>query len=101
MVGPSYAELRPILDDATTVRNKVFHGQLTGRCLQRDGLAELSDSIRRWCFDLATGASAAVGYDGFDRPSFQKGPANVADGLRVQILTLEDYRAFIRRHVNR
>ncbi|WP_186085606.1 hypothetical protein [Burkholderia gladioli] len=101
MVGAAYVELRPVLDDARDVRNKIFHGQLTERCLQREGLAELSDSIRRWCFDLATGASAEVGYDGFERPSFRKGPAKIADGFQIQIQTPEEYRAFIRRHVNR
>ncbi|MFM0059841.1 hypothetical protein PQR64_29820 [Paraburkholderia phytofirmans] len=101
LVGPEYGELRPTLDDARDVRNKVFHGQLTHRCLQREGLAELSDSIRRWCFNLAAGASAEVGYDGFERNSFRKGPAQVADGFRIQIQTPEEYRIFIRRHVSR
>ncbi|NPT34232.1 hypothetical protein [Paraburkholderia xenovorans] len=36
MVGQQYAELRPILSDALDVRNKVFHGQVTMRCLQRE-----------------------------------------------------------------
>lgn len=101
MVGAAYGELRPALDDARDVRNKVFHGQLTARCLQREGLVELSDSIRRWCFNLAAGASAEVGYDGFERNSFHKGPVTVVDGFRIQIQTPEEYRAFIRRHVNR
>ncbi|WP_406867707.1 hypothetical protein [Paraburkholderia fungorum] len=101
LVGAAYGVLRPALDDATDVRNKVFHGQLTDRCLQREDLAELSDSIRRWCFKLAAGASAEVGYDGFERNSFRKGPAQVADGCRIQIQTPEEYRVFIRHHVSR
>lgn len=101
MVGPQYAELKPVVKDATAVRNKVFHGQLTQHCLQREDLDELSEAIRRWCFNLANGASDEVGYDGFGRPSFRKGPARVVDGLRIQIQTPEEYRTFIREHVER
>lgn len=101
MVGVAYGELRPALEDARDVRNKVFHGQLTDRCLQREGLAELSGAIRRWCFNLAAGAHAEIGYDGFGRNSFRKGPVKTADGVRIQIQTPGEYRTFIRRHVNR
>lgn len=101
MVGVVYGELRPALEDARDVRNKVFHGQLTGRCLQREDLAELSASIRRWCFSLGAGAHAEVGYDGFGRNSFRKGPAKIVEGFKVQINTSDEYRTFIRHHVSR
>lgn len=101
MMGMEYAELRPALDDAIDVRNKVFHGQLTARCLQREDLGELSGSIRRWCFRLANSAEAEIDYDGFGRNSFRKGSARVANGLRTQVQTPDEYEAFIRRYVAR
>ncbi|MEN2468958.1 hypothetical protein [Burkholderia sp. GS2Y] len=101
MVGQQYDGLRPILVDALDVRNKVFHGQLTMRCLQRDQLEELTGFIRRWCNLLADGASRAVGYDGFGRNSFRKGPGGLVETFKVQIDTVEKYRAFIRDHVER
>ncbi|MFL9957690.1 MULTISPECIES: hypothetical protein [Paraburkholderia] len=101
MVGAEYVELRPVLDDAIDVRNKVFHGQLTARCLQQEDLGALSVAIRRWCFRLARGADAEIGYDGFGRNSFRKGPVEILDGFLAQVRTPEEYRTFIRRHVAR
>lgn len=101
MVGPKYAELKPALKDAIAVRNKIFHGQLTEHCLQREDLGELSEAIREWCSNLATGASEEVGYDGFDRPSFRKGPPRVVEGLRIQLQSHEEYKSFLRRRVER
>ncbi len=83
------------------MRNKVFHGQLTERCLQRDDLGELSDAIRQWCSGVADGASVNVGYDGSEEPSFRKAPTRVADGLRIQLQTPEEFQAFIRGLVDR
>lgn len=80
MVGAEHDDLRPVLDDAIDVRNKVFHGQLTARCLQQEDLGALSGAIRRWCFRLARGAEAEIGYDGFGRNSFRKGrPPSLMD----------------------
>ncbi|MFL9957746.1 MULTISPECIES: hypothetical protein [Paraburkholderia] len=101
MVGAEYVELRPVIDDAIDVRNKVFHGQLTARCLQQEDLGVLSAAIRRWCFSLARGADAEIGYDGFGRNSFRKGPVEIADGFLTQVRTPEEYRTFVRRHVAR
>ncbi len=101
MIGPEYASLSLAVNDAIAVRNKVFHGQLTDRCLQHEALGELCSALRQWCFSLANGASEEVGFDGFERPSFRKGPETVADGLRTQLQTLDEYRDFIRRHVDR
>ncbi|WP_175239318.1 MULTISPECIES: hypothetical protein [Burkholderia cepacia complex] len=101
MVGQQYDGLRPILVDALDVRNKVFHGQLTMRCLQRDQLEELTNFIKRWCNLLADGANRAIGYDGFGRNSFRKGPDGLAETFKIQIDTVEKYRAFIRDHVER
>lgn len=99
MVGQQYAELRPILSDALDVRNKVFHGQVTMRCLQREQLGELTDCIWRWCRLLAEGASKELGYDGFERNSFRKGPDGLAETFKLQVDTAEKYRAFVRRYV--
>lgn len=101
LVGPDYDVLRPVLRDAGLVRNKIFHGQLTDKCLQREDLAEFSNDIRRWCELLARNAQLELGYDGFARHSFRKGPAALARGYRIQLNSLEDYRDFLARHVQR
>jgi hypothetical protein len=101
MVGPQYAELRPILSDAFDVRNKVFRGQVTMRCLQREQLGELTDYIWRRCRLLADGTSREIRYDGFGRNSFRKGPVGLAEKFKLGVDTAKKYRAFVRRHVER
>lgn len=61
----------------------------------------LSGAIRQWCFRLACGAEAEIGYDGFGRHSFRKGPPGIADGFLTQVRTPEAYGVFIRLHVER
>ena len=58
-------------------------------------------AIRRWCLRVARGAEAEIGYDGFGSNSFRKGPPDITDGFLTQVQTLEEYRAFIRLHVER
>ncbi|MCK4130353.1 hypothetical protein HFK87_23080 [Ralstonia pseudosolanacearum] len=101
LVGNEYALLGPVLEDAIAVRNKIFHGQLTDRCLQQEQLGELIDRIRRWCYLLARGATLELGYDGFERGSFRKGAAALNAVLRVQIGSTAEYRDFLRLHVER
>jgi hypothetical protein len=101
MVGAEHDDLRPVLDDVMDVRNKVFHGQLTARCLQQEDLGALSGAIRKWCFRLARGAEAEIGYDGFGRGSFRKGAPAIAIGFVTEVRTPEQYKAFIRLHVER
>lgn len=101
MVGNEYAKLRAMLDDAIEVRNKIFHGQLTDRRLSRGDLLQYVRQVRRWCELLAAGAAREVGYDGFGRNSFRKGPLSIPLHYRQQIVDLSGYERFLRTHVER
>lgn len=49
MTGTEYTNLRLGVDDATAVRNKVFHSQFANRCLQREGLRDALEVVCEWC----------------------------------------------------
>lgn len=101
LVGQAYAHLRPMLDDAIAVRNKVFHGQLTDRCVQREELGVLTAEIRRWCMLLAQRSRHELGYDGFERNSFRKKPPEVPELLQIRLDSAAAYNVFLRQHVER
>lgn len=101
IVGAEYGGLRRIVSDALAVRNKIFHGQLTDHCLLREDLVELATDVRRWCELLAGNAQLELGYDGFGRPSFRKGPLPLSGRYKVQVNCLDSYRDFLARYVQR
>ena len=102
LVGPEYLRLRGRLDEAIDHRNKIFHGQLTSRSLTRTDLISFTGDIRAWCTTLSNSFSAEVGYDGFGRNSFQKSAIpDLWTQYRVQLANVADYKAFIRRNMER
>lgn len=101
LVGPEYAALRPMLNEAIDIRNKVFHGQLTGRSLRRTDLLEYVRDIRRWCELLAESARREIGYDGFMRNSFRKGLPNISATYRLQLADIGAYAKLLDVYVER
>jgi hypothetical protein len=95
MIGPDFETLYADLKKAIEYRNKIFHGQLTNRYLERLDLLEMASSNRRWCIDLAQVAQAEFGYDGFDRNSLRKAPSPIWQRYKVHLSCLDDYRDFI------
>jgi hypothetical protein len=59
-------------------RNKIFHGQLTNKYLDREELLERIEIIKYWSKTLATKYSSEIGYDGFGRNSFQKSHTKIS-----------------------
>lgn len=93
LVGADYDALRNALEDATNIRNKIFHGQLTDRGLSREDLFRHVDQIRTWCQHLADASTAEIGYDGFGRNSYRK--ALIPLQLRLTISSIANYDAFL------
>lgn len=101
LVGAEHDRLRGSLAEATTFRNKLFHGQLTDRRLSREDLTALVIDIRTWCNALGQAASQEVGYDGFDRGdpsgSYRKsGDPGLATRLLRTMNAVPDYVSFLR-----
>lgn len=102
LVGAKYKCLRPRISEAIDYRNKIFHGQLTQKCLSRDDLVALVTDIREWCEALANGATLRVGYDGFARNSFQKSTIQgLTEQFKVQFSGVDSYAQFIQQHMRR
>jgi hypothetical protein len=102
LVGVSHDVLRPRITEAQGYRNKIFHGQLTDQSLSRIDLVCLTNDLRSWCEELANGAHAEFGYDGFVRHSFQKSQMpGIANRLSKQFANIEEYVTFIKRHMTR
>ncbi len=102
LVGQEYERLRLRFVEFNKHRNKIFHGQVTADGLGRAYLLGGVDDIGLWCRSLGASATREFGCDGFVRNSFQKSPLPDLSGrLLVQINSLEEYAAFICKHMVR
>lgn len=98
IIGDSYEELWSEIDRIKSYRNKIMHGQLTGKDLQCSQLENDVIMIVRWMAALADAADAAYGYDGVRRNTFvfskktqiniQNYPFSDVNGLREWLRTL-------------
>lgn len=98
IIGDSYEELWSEIDRIKSYRNKIMHGQLTGKDLQCSQLENDVIMIVRWMAALADAADAAYGYGGVSRNTFvfskktqiniQNYPFSDVNGLREWLRTL-------------
>ncbi len=96
LVGPENTRLSPVLDVVRQLRNKIFHGQLTGQDLSRGDLLCYVTDIQEWCRLLGEGAQLRFKYAGFD-DSFQKADdANLSAGFRASVSSVADYASFLK-----
>lgn len=103
LVGQNYQQLWPRLMQAEGHRNKIFHGQLTGKGLSRSSLIEYVKDIKGWCEVLGNGAKAEIGYDGYERNSFRKAPnaAQICAKFKIKLVNITSYGKFIKDHMER
>jgi hypothetical protein len=65
LVGDRYKVLKASLDGAYKARQKIFHGQQTGKGLTRRQLVKMTGDIQDWCSLLAESFARQFGYEGF------------------------------------
>ncbi len=70
--GEQYQLSFSAMRESVKYRNKLFHGQLTGKHLTRNELYDVILNIEQWCSTLAEKTREELGYDGFARNSYQK-----------------------------
>lgn len=102
LYGATYDNDLKELRDAIKIRNKIFHGPLTGKNLSRTELENQIGNVRNWCKTLANALKKNFGFDGFMRDSFQK--SKVKDNfsaLKVNISTLDEYADFMKNNMER
>jgi hypothetical protein len=102
LIGAEYDHLRARFDEATKIRDKIFHGQLTPRYLSTEDLLGYVDDIRRWCKTLSEAALVEFAYDGFAHDSFRKSSVpDLCTRLKQQFASVAEYEEFIRRNMQR
>jgi hypothetical protein len=95
-----YAADFDALKQSKRLRNKLFHGQLSGDALSAHDLDHRIKAIMHWCSQLAVRSQAALGYDGFARDSFQKSSCpNRFANLKCNLSSILDYHDFIKKHM--
>jgi hypothetical protein len=95
LLGSEYGKLHSRVLEAFP-RDKIFHGQLTSKGLNRDEIFGYVTDIRAWCKALADGALAEFQYDGFNRNSLQKSSIpNLSRRFKLQFSDVKDYKGFI------
>ena len=100
--GINYQSSFDKLMDAKRYRNKIFHGQLTGKKLSRKGLELIIIDIRSWCSNLADKMNSEIGYDGFGRNSFRKSQYEINQRFIIKkINNRDDYKKFIKKYMER
>ena len=80
LVGERHQILKGELRRIKTYRNKLMHGQLTGRKLSSRTLENDVQTVTEWIVALSNGAQSRFGYDGITRNTFRaaKASANLA-----------------------
>lgn len=102
LYGAKYDDDLKSLKDAIKIRNKIFHGQLTGKNLSRENLTNQIGNIRNWCKSLASALKEEIGFDGFMRDSFQKSPIKDKFGsMKLSLNTINEYKDFIQSKMGR
>lgn len=76
-------------------RNKILHGQLTGKGLSAEKLEEEIEIMVNWCFRVAESMNQEVCFDGFSRNSFQKNKKNIFHNYRRMIDSIQTLEEFI------
>lgn len=95
LVGNTHDQLQAKLSEIEKFRNKIFHGQVTGRSLGREALEKAVTTIIDWMEALATGAADKVGYDGLSSSAAtRKGPQGHGHDLPFE--SPDDFREWFR-----
>ena len=76
-------------------RNKIFHGQLTGKNLSRTDLEGFVTIMRKWSFQISKSFQDEINYDGFQRNSLTKSKKDFSNLLKDKISSLEDFEKLL------
>ncbi|MEW6649413.1 MAG: hypothetical protein AB1453_04395 [Chloroflexota bacterium] len=78
------------------LRNKILHGQPTGKNLSANDLKKEIGAIQKWCQSVAESMMTEIGFDGLEWNSFRKNcNKNLAATYKVNISDLNMLNVFI------
>jgi hypothetical protein len=95
IIGDRYKYLKREIEQAYGFRQKIFHGQQTGKNLKARDLAMSQARVREWCEILAREGAVRFGYDGFSRNSLQKNHRNDVTTAVDNALQYGDWKEFV------
>jgi hypothetical protein len=78
-VGPSHDDLSKKLKEISKYRDKIMHGQVSGRDIKAEELRTDILTLIDWINLLGEGAHAAFGYDGLKRNTYKQAKKCVAN----------------------
>lgn len=99
LIGEDHDQLEENLLNAISIRNKIFHGQITEKFLQTEDFISIIDGIKKWCEYLANSAKSEFGYDGFGRNSLSRSEKDIYPRYLIKIESVDEYKGFIRRYM--
>jgi hypothetical protein len=98
MIGPNYDALISSLARTKTIRNKLFHGQVTSEGLTREALTKSIADVVSWSSALSAFAYSQFGYDGFNLSSSYTKHADegFSSTLKLQLTSVENFEHLIK-----
>jgi hypothetical protein len=79
-----------------TYRNKILHGQPTGKYFSADDIKDEINIMRNWCSSVAESMMSEIGYDGLKWNSFRKNASkDLATTYKINIFDILALDAFI------
>jgi len=97
LLGPTYAQLSSHITRIQGYRNKIFHGQLTGRKLTALQLSADVHHLIAWVDALGVTALRAFGYDGLARNTRRLAGTRPAQHLNFPFNTSAEFSTWLRR----
>lgn len=96
VVGPEYDRYLNEIKRIHEHRNKLLHGQITGKGLTRRQLEKDISLLRQWISLLAASGQRAFGYDGVGRNTFRKAKAMLpAPNRQYPFSTVQEFRQWL------
>lgn len=88
--GENFNEDFKSINNLKDYRNKIFHGQLTGKNLSRLDLEGFVEIMKRWSFQISKSFQDEINYDGFQRNSLTKSKKDFSKLLKDKISSIDD-----------
>ena len=93
LYGDNYKDDLKTFTEINKIRNKIFHGQITGKSLSSLNMIKMTKHIQLWCINFSLCFQNEIGYDGFYRNSLQKSTKKIL--LKEKIESIEDLKKII------
>ncbi len=95
IVGARYGEFMGHMQRIRAYRNKILHGQLTGKNLTAENLEADIKILRAWVKAVADGCQARIGYDGVGRNTFMQAKRRPAIQITYPFKNATEFKSWL------